>query len=154
MPGTITPTVMPKWGLSMKEGTVTRWIVQEGDEIAEIETEKIASALEATDAGLLRHLVAEEGDLLPVKALLGVLVEGDVSDEEVDTFVAGFVVPEDEDEEEEEQGPAYEYAETAAGRLRYTVQGEGAETVLLVHGFGATSTTGSSTSVPSPPNRQ
>ena len=35
-----------------------------------------------------------------------------------------------------EQGPAYEYAETSAGRLRYTVQGEGTETVLLVHGFG------------------
>ena len=119
-----------------------RWLVAEGDEIAvgneivEIETEKIASALEATDGGLLRRLVAEEGDLLPVKALLGVLVEGEVSDEEIDAFVAGFVVPEDEDEDEEEEGIAYQYAETAAGRLRYTVQGEGAETVLLVHGFG------------------
>ena len=71
-----------------------------------------------------------------MKALLGVLVQGDVSEEAVDAFVAGFEVPPDEEDEEEEEGIAYRYAETPAGRLRYTVQGEGGETVLLIHGFG------------------
>ena len=140
--GTIVPIVMPKWGLSMKEGTVTRWIAEEGDEIAvgaelaEIETEKIASALEAADAGTLRRKVAEAGDLLPVKGLLGVLASAEVSEAEIDAFVEGFEVPPDEEDEEEDAGPAYRYAETPAGRLRHTVQGEGGETIVLVHGFG------------------
>lgn len=44
---------MPKWGLSMEEGLLARWAIQEGDdftrgqEICEIETSKIVNVLEA-----------------------------------------------------------------------------------------------------------
>ena len=50
----ITPIIMPKWGLNMKEGTVVSWLVGEGTEISvgmpilEVETDKIANAVEAT----------------------------------------------------------------------------------------------------------
>ena len=75
----ITPLVMPKWGLSMKEGTIAAWLVDEGRRIEvgmpvlDVETDKIANAVEAPDAGLLRRKVAKDGEVLPVKALLGVL---------------------------------------------------------------------------------
>ncbi|HCM31260.1 MAG TPA: diaminohydroxyphosphoribosylaminopyrimidine deaminase, partial [Acinetobacter radioresistens] len=44
---------IPKWGLSMEEGTIAQWLIQEGSqfskgqEICEIETTKIVNVLEA-----------------------------------------------------------------------------------------------------------
>jgi pyruvate dehydrogenase E2 component (dihydrolipoamide acetyltransferase) len=138
----ITPIVMPKWGLSMKEGTVMSWLVEEGARIAvgtpilEVETDKIANAVEAADPGLLRRKVATEGELLPVKALLGVMADADVSDAEIDAYVAAYVTPTPE-EDDEDAGPAYQFAEVDGARLRYARRGaERGVPVLFIHGFG------------------
>ncbi len=70
---------MPKLGMVMSEGTVSRWAkaageaVSQGEVIAEIETEKINYDLEATGAGLFHPLVAE-GAVVPVDGLLGYLL--------------------------------------------------------------------------------
>ena len=132
---------MPKWGLSMKEGTLSAWHVEEGQtimpgqEIMDVETDKIANAVEAADGGLLRRRVGEIGQVYPVKALLGVLAPEDVSDAEIDAFVAAFEVPAAGDDEEDE-GPAYRFAETPSGRLRYAERpGEG-DPIVFIHGFG------------------
>ena len=69
----IRPIVMPKWGLSMLEGKVTSY------ELLEVETEKIASVVEAGDAGTLRRIIGEPNTVHPVKAPLGVLADDDHS---------------------------------------------------------------------------
>jgi pyruvate dehydrogenase E2 component (dihydrolipoyllysine-residue acetyltransferase) len=139
-PGGITPLVMPKWGLSMKEGKVVTWLVADGDEIAvgtelmDVETDKINGTVEAPDAGRLRRLVAEEGQTYPVKALLGVLADETVSDDDIDAFIAGYVVPVDEDEEGED---VYAFTEVDGIKVRYSRQGSpDGRTVVLLHGFG------------------
>lgn len=125
----------------MKEGTLSAWHVQEGQtitpgqEIMDVETDKIANAVEAADGGLLRRRVAEVGQVYPVKALLGVLAPSEVSDAEIDAYVAAFEVPAAADDGED-QGPVYRFADTPSGRLRYAERaGEGAP-IVFIHGFG------------------
>lgn len=139
---TITPIVMPKWGLEMREGTVTEWLVDEGAEIAvgtpivDVETDKISNAVEAPDPGRLRRKVAREGETLPVKALLGVLADASVSDADIDAYIAGYVVPAAGGGDDDEAS-AYEFVEVDGLKVRYARRGAGAGTpVLFIHGFG------------------
>ena len=141
MPGTITPIVMPKWGLEMREGRIAGWLVDDGARIAvgtplvDVETDKISNAVEAPDPGLLRRRVAQDGETLPVKALLGVMAEPEVSDAEIDAFIAAYVVPAADAEAEEDA--AHAFVDVDGIRVRYARRGEGRGVpVLFVHGFG------------------
>lgn len=87
---------IPKWGMAMEEGTLVNWLVNEGDtigvgdEVAEIESSKIVNVMESHVAGTLRRKVAVEDEILPVGALLAVVADAGVSEEEIDKFIAGF----------------------------------------------------------------
>lgn len=87
---------IPKWGLSMEEGTIAQWLIKEGDsfnkgdEICEIETTKIVNVLEAPFAGTLRKILAKDGDTLPVGGLIAVCADSEISDAEIEQFIASL----------------------------------------------------------------
>ncbi len=72
---------MPKLGFDMAEGTLVRWVVQEGEQIAkgavlaEIETDKATVEVESTYSGIVaRHLVPE-GEVVPVNLPIAVIAD-------------------------------------------------------------------------------
>ena len=75
--------IMPKLSDAMTEGRVIQWLKKEGDRVqggdvlASIETDKAEIELEAFGSGVLRKVLAEDGQTVPVGQLIGVIAEPD-----------------------------------------------------------------------------
>ena len=73
--------VLPQWGMEMQDGTIVRWLKQEGDTVAEgepiveVETAKLQTELESTASGVLSRIVAQEGEIVPIRGVLCVIAE-------------------------------------------------------------------------------
>lgn len=75
--------IMPKLSDAMAEGRVIQWLKKEGDRVqggdvlASIETDKAEIELEAFGSGVLRKVLAEDGQTVPVGQLIGIIAEPD-----------------------------------------------------------------------------
>ena len=90
----IYPIAVPKWGIEMVEGTITTWnksegdAIAKGDEVFEMESDKIVNVWDSPVDGVLRRVLVPAGDAHPVGALLGVIADASIADSDIDAFIA------------------------------------------------------------------
>ena len=81
----ITDVTMPSMGADMTEGTIVKWLFNEGDDvnkgdkIAEVETDKTVVEMEAYSSGKLRKILISEGTMVTVGTVIAYI--GDENDE-------------------------------------------------------------------------
>jgi pyruvate dehydrogenase E2 component (dihydrolipoyllysine-residue acetyltransferase) len=75
-----TAVIMPALELAQETGKVVRWLkspgdaVTKGEPIVEIETDKVTTEIEAAVSGVLQHVTAREGDVVPVGRPIALIV--------------------------------------------------------------------------------
>jgi pyruvate dehydrogenase E2 component (dihydrolipoamide acetyltransferase) len=80
--GTLVDVVMPQMGVSVSEGTITRWAKNVGESIeadetiVEISTDKVDTEVPAPATGVVKELLAGEGDTVPVNTRIAVIDTG------------------------------------------------------------------------------
>ena len=97
---------MPQMGYDMEEGTVVRWLKEEGahvnrnEAVAEIETDKAVVEFESESEGILLSIVAKEGSIVPVGETIAVIGTEGEEVEETPITVNNEAEPEQDDIEE------------------------------------------------------
>jgi pyruvate dehydrogenase E2 component (dihydrolipoamide acetyltransferase) len=87
---------MPKLGFDMAEGTLVRWVknegenINKGDVLAEIETDKATVEVESSAGGVVRKLLVDAGAIVPIGAPIAII--GSV-DEKIDVPAASDTKP-------------------------------------------------------------
>jgi pyruvate dehydrogenase E2 component (dihydrolipoamide acetyltransferase) len=136
---------MPKWGLSMTTGKIVDIHVAEGDTVAkgddvlDIDTDKIAGTLESPVAGPVRRLIVAVGDELPVGAVLALVAPAEVPDDVLDAAVEEARAAVESGELEVPDEPVPQLVEVGGRQISYLTMGPEEPTgdpVVLVHGFG------------------
>ena len=83
--GTVVEVVMPQMGVSVSEGTITRWLrnvgdaVQADEPLLEISTDKVDTEVPSPGSGVLQEILVQEGETVPVGTLVARIGAGEVS---------------------------------------------------------------------------
>ncbi|QZY44254.1 2-oxoglutarate dehydrogenase, E2 component, dihydrolipoamide succinyltransferase [Mycolicibacterium austroafricanum] len=137
---------MPALGESVTEGTVTRWLKQEGDTVEEdeplleVSTDKVDTEIPSPAAGVLKKIVAQEDDTVEVGGELAVIGDADDSDAGGDEKPEPEPEPEPEAEAEPEPEP-----EPEAKPKAKPAQSSGSATPVLMPELGESVTEGTVT---------
>jgi pyruvate dehydrogenase E2 component (dihydrolipoamide acetyltransferase) len=81
--GTAVDVVMPQMGVSVSEGTITKWLKSEGEQIAadeallEISTDKVDTEIPSPASGVVQQILAQEGETVAVGTKIAVISPGD-----------------------------------------------------------------------------
>src|SRR5205085_12468041 len=76
---TAVDVVMPQMGVSVSEGTITKWLKQEGETVEadepllEISTDKVDTEVPSPGSGVLQQIVVSEGETVEVGTKLAVI---------------------------------------------------------------------------------
>ena len=91
---------MPKLGVDMQEGEIIEWkkqegdVVNEGDILLEIMSDKTNMELEAEDSGVLLKITRQAGETVPVTKVIGYIgAEGEVVADNVASAPAAEPAP-------------------------------------------------------------
>src|SRR2546421_9847115 len=82
MAGKTTRVVMPQLGESVHEGTISKWLVKPGDKVVEFEpmlevdTDKGSAEVPAPVTGILKEILAKEGQTVQAGAEIAVVGRG------------------------------------------------------------------------------
>jgi pyruvate dehydrogenase E2 component (dihydrolipoamide acetyltransferase) len=105
--------VMPQMGVSVSEGTITKWLKQEGDPVAadesllEISTDKVDTEVPSPGSGVVQQILVQEGDTVEVGTKLAVIApEGAAPAEEAPAPAEEAPAPAEEAPAPAEEAPA------------------------------------------------
>ena len=132
---------MPKWGMTMTEGTIVSWLKEEGDflqkgeEIIEIETDKITNVIEAERTTYLRKILAQPGKTIKCGEPLGILSNEILSVEEISSMIEAESFNSSSNEELSKE----RYIEVEGLNVRVITRVTETDNlpVIFLHGFGA-----------------